>query len=152
MPGLNNNLVVPDFQVRINGRDLPSAAVMDLSSVIVHDDVEAPGMFSLRLLNWDMLQLRMTWVDDDLFAVGNAVEIAMGYVDNLTTLITGEITGLEPEFCANEPPIVTVRGYDRRHRLLRGRKTRSFVKVKDSAIASQIASEAGLAAGPQIQR
>jgi uncharacterized protein len=39
-----------------------------------------------------------------------------------------------------------VRGYDLRHRLLRGRKTRSFTKIKDSAIASQIAQEQGLQA------
>jgi phage protein D len=42
--------------------------------------------------------------------------------------------------------MLTIRGYDRRHRLLRGRKTRSFVQIKDSDIASQIASEAGLGA------
>ena len=65
--------------------------MMDLSTVIVHDDVEAPGMFSLRLLNWDMFQLKMTWVDDELFAVGNAVEIALGYVDNLKTLIVARL-------------------------------------------------------------
>jgi phage protein D len=39
-----------------------------------------------------------------------------------------------------------VRGYDRRHRLQRGRKTRTFVQQKDSDIAAQIASEAGLTA------
>jgi phage protein D len=78
--------------------------------------------------------------------VGNEVEIQMGYVDNLQKLMVGEITGLEPEFSANEVPMLTVRGYDRRHRLLRGRKTRSFTQVKDSDIASQIAADAGLTA------
>jgi phage protein D len=41
-------------------------------------------------------------------------------------------------------PSLTVRGYDRRHRLQRGCKTRSFVKQKDSEIAAKIAQEAGL--------
>ena len=58
----------------------------------------------------------------------------------------GEITALEPEFCATEVPKLIIRGYDRRHRLLRGCKTRSFVQVKDSDIAGQIAGDAGLTA------
>ena len=39
-----------------------------------------------------------------------------------------------------------MRGYDRRHRLQRGRKVRTFVQQKDSDIAAQIAGEAGLTA------
>jgi len=61
-------------------------------------------------------------------------------------VFAGEVTGLEPEFRADETPTVTVRGYDRGHRLLRGRKTRSFTQVKDSDIAAQVAQEAGLTA------
>src|SRR5262249_44629179 len=45
---------------------------------------------------------------------------------------------------SNETPELTVRGYDRRHRLLRGTKTRSFAKMTDSDIAAQIAREQGL--------
>ncbi len=93
-----------------------------------------------------MAKLKVTWADDDLFAEGNEVEIQMGYVDNLEKLMVGEITGLEPEFSSGDAPTLTVRGYDRRHRLLRGRKTRSFTQVKDSDIASQIAGDLGLTA------
>jgi phage protein D len=70
----------------------------------------------------------------------------LGYVDDLETLLIGEITALEPEFVFNRLPSLTARGNDRRHRLQRGRKTRTFVQQKDSDIASQIASEAGLTA------
>ncbi|HEY7546662.1 MAG TPA: contractile injection system protein, VgrG/Pvc8 family, partial [Blastocatellia bacterium] len=87
------------------------------------------------------------WVDDEsLFALGNTVEIKMGYRDNLESLMIGEITSLEPEFISTRLPGLIVRGYDRRHRLLRGRKTRTFLQQKDSDIAAQIASEAGLTA------
>ena len=65
-----------------------------------------------------------------LFAIGNVVEIKLGYVDDLETLMIGEITALEPEFVFNRLPSLTVRGYDRRHRLQRGRKTRTFVSRK----------------------
>ena len=138
--------LVPDFRVRINGADLPAQARADLLAVAVHEDVEAPGMFTLRLINWDMAQLKVTWADDDLMAEGNEVEIRMGYVDHLEPLMVGEITGLEPEYSGSEIPMLTVRGYDRRHRLLRGHKTHSFTQMKDSDIASQIAGDAGLTA------
>ena len=135
---------MPTFKVFINGSELPPQAQADVIEVSVHEDVSVPSMFVLRLKNWDMIRLIVTWVDDALFGVGNEVEVQMGYVDNVETLLIGEITGLEPEFQAGVPPTVTVRGYDRRHRLMRGRKTRSFTGVKDSDIASQIANERGL--------
>jgi hypothetical protein len=68
----------------------------------------------------------------------------MGYRDRTDEMIAGEITGLEPEFLAEDVPMLTVRGYDRRHRLMRCRKTHSFLKMKDSDIASQIARDASL--------
>jgi len=79
-----------------------------------------------------------------LFAVGNEVECKMGYVNDVQTVLVGEITGLEPEFSIQALPRLVVRGYDRGHRLLRGRKARTFSQQKDSDIASTIAGEAGL--------
>lgn len=141
--------MVPTFRVRINGADLPSQAAIDVISVEVHEDLNAASMFALRLINWDMFGLRVTWADHQLFSEGNKVEVQMGYVDNIETIITGEITGLEPEFSAEEVPALTVRGYDLRHRLLRGRKTRTFVKVTDSDIITQIAGESDLTANSE---
>ena len=138
--------LVPAFRVRINGADLPPQAAADVIHVAVCQDVSAPSMFELRMINRDQQKLRVTWSDDKLFAEGSEAEILMGYVGKLESVLVGEITGLEPEFHAGEVPMLTVRGHDRRHRLLRGRKTRSFTQVKDSDIASQIAQEAGLSA------
>jgi phage protein D len=64
-------------------------------------------------------------------------------------LFTGEINGLEPEFHTSEAPLMTVRGYDRCHRLMRRRKTKSYLRMKDSDIARQIASNSGLS--PQVE-
>lgn len=143
MPAEN---LVPLFRVKINGADIPPQAAADLITATVHEDVDAPGMFALQLINYDMGRLEVTWSDDMLFNEGNAVEIQMGYVDNLATIFKGDITGLEQEFNSDEVPTLTVRGYDRRYRLLRGRKTRSFTQMKDSDIAGKIAREHGLSA------
>ncbi len=137
---------VASFEVRIGGAALPAAAAADLTEVSVLEDVEAPSMFTLRLVNWDQEKIRVSWSDDKLFAEGGEVEVRMGYVGKLETLIAGEITGLEPEFDADRVPMLTVRGYDRGHRLLRGRKTRTFLDQSDSEIAAQVVREAGLSA------
>lgn len=135
-----------DVRIKINGTDLPRAAMNDLQALKVQEDLDAPSMFSLDIFNWDAAKLEFTWSDDRLFAPGNEVEVWLGYVDDLKKVMQAEITSLEPSFQAEQSPVLTVRGYDRRHRLLRGSKTRSFAKMKDSAIASQIAGEAGLRA------
>ena len=127
MPGSEETaLLVPDLLIKINGSPLPSEAKQDVLSASLQEDIEAPSMLTLQMVNWDMVNLKITWSDHNLMAVGNEVEIQMGYVDNLQKLMVGEITGLEPEFSADEIPRLTVRGYDRRHRLMRGRHTRSF--------------------------
>ena len=134
----------PDFQVRINGQDLPAAAKADLIAVSVSEEVNTTGTFAVTLSCWDGVKMEVKWIDDDLFKEGNVVEIQMGYADKLTTLFKGEITGLEPEFSNNEPPVLMVLGYDRGHRIMRKRNTGSFVNMKDSDIASQIAGNNGL--------
>jgi phage protein D len=143
MPPTNEDLV-PEVRLRVGGADVPLEAEADLIEVSVLQDVSAPGMFAVRLMNWDLDKLQFTWSDDPLFAEGGEVEVLMGYADDLAPVFSGEVTGLEPEFQASEAPTVTIRGYDRRHRLMRGRKSRSFIQVKDSDIAAQVAQEAGL--------
>jgi uncharacterized protein len=135
---------IPDVDVRVNGTTLPLAAQADLRGVTVEDDVDALSMFALELYNWDDRTLAVSWSDSPLFAVGNEVVVRLGYVDALTAVITGEVTSLEPAFTGDGPPTLTVRGYDYRHRLVRGTRTRAFTKMKDSAIASQIGRESGL--------
>src|SRR5512134_2816259 len=137
--------LVPHFAVLINGVPLPVEAVGYVAGVTVDESVELPSMFTLAMTSSDAQHQAVPWIDDaQLFAIGHVVEIKLGYVDDLETLLIGEITALEPEFVFNRLPRLTVRGYDRRHRLQRGRKTRTFVQKTDSDIAIQIAHEVGL--------
>lgn len=138
--------LLSDFDIRVNGAALPPLARADVRSVTVEEDVDALSMFAVELYNWDEEKLQVSWSDSALFAVGGEVEISLGYVDALQKVMLAEITGLEPTFAADQPPMLTVRGYDYRHRLARARKTRVFSRMKDSAIASQVAREAGLRA------
>ena len=137
----------PAFEIRVGGVPLAPDAAAGVISVSVHQDTELPGMFTVRLWNSDEAKLRVTWSDSDIFAPGAPVQIRMGYTGSpLRNVFSGDITGLELESDADEPLTVLVRGYDRRHRLMRGQLTRSYVQVTDSAIARRIASDRGLAA------
>ena len=133
--------LAPDVKLRIDGNALSFDATSDIVSVHVLEDVNAAGMFTLTLLSWDNKAMRVTWIDDPQFKEGNTVEIDMGYRDNMKTLFSGEITGLEPQFSSDAAPKLTVRGYDRRHRLMSPRKTRTFLKMRDSEIAGKIAAD-----------
>ena len=144
LPGLTKSQIA-NVEVLINGQPLAPFAKAHLARVTVEKDTVLPSMFELILTASPQQASATAWIDDQqLFDVGREVRISMGYGDALENVITGEITGLEPAFIYNGLPTLTVRGYDRRHRLQRGRKTRSFVQQKDSAIAEQIAREAGL--------
>lgn len=140
------NPLVPNFKIVINGSTLSVDPETHVTSVTVDDDTELPSMFAFKLVNSEWHTKELQWIDEQqqLFTIGNAVEVKLGYGDNLETIIAGEITGLEPEFNFNRLPRLIVRGYDRRHRLQRGGKTRTFVQQKDSDIAAQIARNVGL--------
>ncbi|MFY9271087.1 MAG: hypothetical protein WAO55_15195 [Candidatus Manganitrophaceae bacterium] len=139
--------LVPAVQISVNGTPLPFEAEAHLTEVMVEEDVGLPGMFTLGLAGSDALGEETAWVDrQDLFSVGFEVEIKMGYAESLESLFVGEIIAIEPEYRFDRLPFLTVRGYDRRHRLHRSRKTRTFLKKKDSGIAGEIAGDAGLTA------
>lgn len=139
-----STLLVPRFQVLINGSDLGMALQQDIFSLSVLQDVEAPGMFSIRVNIWDINKEIFTWVDDDRLSEGNEIEIKLGYNDELVSIFIGDITALEPEYSYNDVPQMVVRGYDQRYRLMRGVKTRSFSQVTDAEIVSSIGSDLGL--------
>ena len=149
MPGSS----VPDFDIRINGSNVPDALKRDITSVTVQEDLAALSMFTLELFNWKQEggNTNATWGDSSLFAIGNEVELRLGFVDDVHKVMLAEITSLEAVFSTSDDQedLLTVRGFDYRNRLARGRKTRTFSQMKDSAIASQVASGAGLR--PQVK-
>jgi uncharacterized protein len=145
MPGtMTNGLQLASFEIRVNGKLLSSASAIQLIQVCVEEDVNLPSMFTLEFAGLEDQASGIFLIDDQQFDLGSAVQVKMGYHNHLAVVVEGEITGLEPEFQTHCAPSLTVRGYDRRHRLHRGRKTRTFVKLKDSDIAAQLASDVGI--------
>jgi phage protein D len=142
---MQNTLQIPGFTIWINNVPV-SSLEEDVLSITVTEDLEAPSMVALTLNTYDEINQKFNWVDDSRLNPGNAIAIEMGYNNRFNSVIVGEITGLEPEFSQEQGSTLTVRGHDRRHRLLRGTHTNTFIKLKDSQIAQQIASRNGLMA------
>ncbi len=147
MPSNALNLV-PVVNVTVDGMPLPIEAAQDLLAVSLREEVQHPATCSLTLMNWgaDPAKPGMKWSDAEIFDIGKTLQIKLGYVDQTETLLTGEITGSELVCAAGHVPRFVVRGYDRAHRLMRGRQTHSFTHMTDSDIVQQIAGQYGLTA------
>jgi uncharacterized protein len=133
-----------DFSIKVNGRALPMSVALAVTEVVIDENLDWPAMFTFDVQAPEEGS-PLPWVDDArFFAIGDSVDIRLGIGKKLTPVIEGEITALEAAFSSHGQPRLTVRGFDRAHRLLRGRNTRTFVNCKDSEIARQMALAAGL--------
>src|SRR5262245_25570875 len=99
--------LAPEFRVRIDGAEVPEPMRADLVALRVLEDLHATGMFALTVNCWDSVEMKVKWIDDDLFTEGKTVTLFMGYRDQMAQLFTGEINGLEPDFHTEEAPVVT---------------------------------------------
>jgi uncharacterized protein len=138
--------LIPGFRIRIDGADLASELVPQILSVEVDQYVDGADAFTIGVNIWDSQTQDFQWLDDGTFAEGRALEILAGYGEDLQSLIRGEIVALEVEYGSESSPVLHVQGYDRLHRLRRGRRTRTYVNIKDSEVAERIAREMQLQA------
>lgn len=136
----------PQFKIYVGGSELPVEKAVDVLEVTFSDYIEGASTFTITFNNWDSDRQDFKWVDVADFGEGVEIEVKLGYVDLLSSMVKGEVTAIEPEFHDHEAPTLRIHGYDLLHRFRRGRKTRSFVKMKDSAIVEQIAGELNLRA------
>jgi phage protein D len=146
---MNPENTAPESKLLINDAEIPPELKADVLEVTVLQHVEGPSSFdlSLNIVNPQNSQLR--WIDDARVQPGNKLEIRLGYLDRFETLIVGEITALHAKYLNAQAAKLHVQGFDRLHRLRRGRKVRSFTAQKDSQIAATLAGDAGLT--PDVQ-
>lgn len=132
--------IVSHTHVTIGGKELHEIAGGQLVEVNVDQHVHLPSMFMVRFHDPGMKLL-----DGNKIDLTKSVEISSRTADNkLVKLMSGEITALEPEFGKGMVAELTVRGYDRSHRLYRERKSKTYLNIKDSDLAEQIAGTAKL--------
>jgi phage protein D len=139
-----NSPLVPAFGITLNGERVDTDIGIWVVNVVVEDDLDVPSMFTLELASQQDANGVTAWTDDTRFSLGGSVQISFGYGDELESVFSGEITGLEPVFSMSGVPTLLVRGYDKRHRLNGPQRTRVFLDQTDSDIAHKIGSDAGL--------
>ena len=133
-------------RIQIDGQPLDPAVVPSVLHVIVDDHLLLPDTFEIALQETpgkDIAEQAHVKVGARVVISGSALGEAAP-----SPLITGEITALEGEYREAKAPTLVVRGYDKGHRLMQGRKSVVFRQQKYSDIAQTIASGLGLDLGP----
>jgi phage protein D len=142
---------VADFQITNVSGDLQQM----VKKVTVDYVQDGPDMFAVTFTNQTTSQpgqipvfTHQGGLYPGHFKEGDSIDISIGYQasGSMVKMISGEITGMEASYREHDPSTYTVRGFDKLHRLSRGRKQRTFMDMKDSQIAEQIAGELGLGA------
>jgi phage protein D len=109
---------VPQFQVSIAGKTLADGLLRDVMQVTYRDNVEEIDSFELMVNNWDAGHPRpqpkyeppSQPQNTGVFDPGQRLELRMGYMNEMTLMLTGEITTLEPNFPESGAPTLSVRG------------------------------------------
>lgn len=116
----------------------PSNLMSDLIEATIESSLHLPDVATLVLHD-----PHLQWIDDPRLAPGKKLKISFKSGTEQSTVFDGEIVELEPHFSSSTQEL-TVRAFDRLHRVSRGKYARTFQNVTDGDIAKTIAGELGL--------
>jgi uncharacterized protein involved in type VI secretion and phage assembly len=144
--------------LKIDGQAAPVSLLEDILELAVEESLHLPAMFTLVVNNplFSGIAKDKTWQHEKLFAIGKSVKIgfssatteAKEFDDSSEgNVFDGEITAIETNFSSTSQALMIIRGYDKSHRLHRGRFNRSFQNMTDTDILKRVIGEVGLSAG-----
>jgi phage protein D len=133
----DQNRLLEHFYIKLDGSEV-AEMMEDLLEVSVESSLQLPDMAVITLHD-----TRLKWIDDAKIKPGATITISAKSEASKGDLFSGEIVEVSPEFQSGSAKI-TIRAFDKLHRLTRGKKSRTFVEMTDGDIVSKIASEAGL--------
>ena len=125
-----------NFNITIDGLEDKEVDSADLLAFTVERDMFQPDMAAIVLSNQDNKYSPQV-------KVSKAIEIKIGDGAG-TSIYKGEVVGMEATFRGGEKSRLLVRGMNKMHRLLRKRKSVTFMNKKDQEILSQVAKDAEL--------
>jgi len=135
-----------DFTVKINGSAISQDWQLQIDSIEVDDALYMPSMCVMRFFD-----PQFAMIDSSNVSIGAAIEISVGEqrigdtAADTGTIFKGEITSLEPIYERQFDALV-IRAYDKAHRMMRTRNTKTFLNVTFSDVISELASGSGLSA------
>jgi uncharacterized protein len=111
----------------------------EIHAVTIELDLDNPDMAAIQLSNKSTPWSATVKLGAEV--VIESPSASEGPQGSSAKLFVGEVLGVEPLFAAGEPARVVVRAMSYLHKLSRQRKSRTFVKQKDSEIASTLSSD-----------
>ncbi|HVA91726.1 MAG TPA: VgrG-related protein [Chloroflexota bacterium] len=140
------------YVINIAGSPLPQAKADSVLSFEVERNLYLPASFCIKFSDGGpggaLGPVTLSLANDTSFAqIGSAIEILAGYGETPVSVFKGEITSVELDISGTgDMPCFLIRGYDKGHRLQRGRVSSTYLNVKDTDVLSTIAGAAGLSA------
>jgi phage protein D len=134
---MSQSFFAPRFDVNISGITMAADVTQRVLSVTYEGSLDTADMFRIVISNPNN-----QFTDSVLFSPGQTVELYMGYGAELTPMILGEITTIEPDFPDTGPPTITISGYDKSYKMRHNQSVpRQFKFMTDSLIVAEIALE-----------
>jgi uncharacterized protein len=144
---------VPHFEIRIDGVGLPRNVLRDVTELTYKDNIKEIDGFEITVNNWDAETRAFKYVGAETAAdlkgstryrlfepCNKQVEVRMGYLGDLTVMLKGTFTTMEPNFPQSGPPTLAVRGLNVLHQLRRKQYSTTWGDKRDSDIAKDIAT------------
>jgi phage protein D/phage baseplate assembly protein gpV len=142
---------IPIASIKINGTSNADVE-RDLEEVVVDTSQNLPSMATIRLHDPNG-----QWLGKGIFKIATPIEVSLAPSRSMqkieaAAVFKGEIVSVEPSFSALGTSMLTVRAYDKSHRLHIGTKTRTYQQMTDADIVRKIAGECGLAPGTVVSK
>lgn len=142
---VNKSAAAVDFEVTIKGKKLETKAV---DGFTIEMDLGQPDFCAVVLRN-------MSHEFNDQFKPGDPLELKIGggsrYVEEgsgggKVLVFKGEVVGFDSHYKQGGESKLTVRGFNKMHRMLRGKKSKTWQDKSDQDIVSDIVGKHGLSA------
>lgn len=141
-----NDALITQIYLEVGGSPLSPAVMAVFVSAEVDRSLHMPGMATLILID-EKLEL----VDGPTFDIGKVLRVGMranprfGERDTaITTIFTGVIAAIEPEYPEGGGYRFAVRAYEKTQFLNRGSSTATYENVTDNDLVKKVAGAAGL--------
>lgn len=132
-----SDLVSP-YYLSLEGEVVPSELAEAVVGVTVETSLQLPAMAEVVIED-----TALRWIDDDRLMPGAALRVTASVRGGEALLFDGEVVELEPRFDASTQTL-SLRAFDRMHRLGIGAAVRTFQDVTDGDLLERLAAEAGL--------